>query len=121
MGEIDAKVVESARVRALALLGREEEAIELGKQVRAFFVQIGGEEWTQVKALDRIISKVKRGLSAGNVILQHNFCKFGFNECNPLDNPHCRRIIESGILHSDEHFPLYGIFLLPDAKERKCT
>lgn len=61
MGEIDAKVVESARVRALALLGREEEAIELGKQVRAFFVQIGGEEWTQVKALDRIISKVKKG------------------------------------------------------------
>ncbi len=61
MGEIDAHVVESARVRALALLGREEEAIELGKQVRAFFVQIGGEEWTQVKALDRIISKVKKG------------------------------------------------------------
>lgn len=61
MGKIDAKVVESARVRALALLGREEEAIELGKQVRAFFVQIGGEEWTQVKALDRIISKVKKG------------------------------------------------------------
>lgn len=60
MGEIDAKVVESARVRALALLGREEEAIELGKQMRAFFVQIGGEEWTQVKALDRIISKVKQ-------------------------------------------------------------
>lgn len=62
MGEIDAKVVESARVRALALLGREEEAIELGKQMRAFFVQIGGEEWTQVKALDRIISKVKTGV-----------------------------------------------------------
>ena len=61
----------------------------------------------------------KRGLSAGNVILQHNFCKFGCNECNLLDNPHCRRIMESGILHSDEHFPLYGIFLLPDAKERK--
>lgn len=62
MGEIDAKVVESARVRALALLGREEEAIELAKQLRVFFVQIGGEEWTQVKALDRIISKVKTGV-----------------------------------------------------------
>ena len=61
MGEIDAKVVESARVRALALLGREEEAVELAKQLRVFFVQIGGEEWTQVKALDRIISKVQTG------------------------------------------------------------
>lgn len=61
MGEIDAKVVESARVRALALLGREEEAIELAKQLRVFFVQIGGEEWTQVKALDRIISKIQTG------------------------------------------------------------
>lgn len=51
--------------------------------------------------------------------MQHNFCKFGCNECNLLDNPHCRRIMESGILHSDEHFPLYGIFFAAGRKRKE--
>ena len=61
MGEIDAMVVESARVRALALIGKKEEALELAKRLRAAFVEIGGEDWTQVKALDRIIQRVQDG------------------------------------------------------------
>lgn len=60
-GEIGAKEIEMIRIRALALMGREEEALKLGEQLRAFIIQIGGEEWQMMKRLEAVIDNVKAG------------------------------------------------------------
>ena len=119
-GEVCAKEIEMMQIRVLAQMGREEEALELGEKMRPFIRQVGGDEWGLMKALDRTINNVKTGVYRPKTSYsQDNGCKFGCNECTLLDNTHCRRIMESGILHSDNHFLLYGIFCCRTQKKGK--
>lgn len=52
------------RIRTLAQMGREEEALELGEQIRAFIHQVGGEDGMMMKYLERGINNVKQGFIA---------------------------------------------------------
>lgn len=61
-GEIGAKDIEMMRIRTLAQMGREEEALELGEQIRAFIHQVGGEDGMMMKYLERGINNVKAGV-----------------------------------------------------------
>lgn len=61
-GEIGAKDIEMMRIRTLAQMGREEEALELGEQIRAFIHQVGGEDGMMMKYLERGINNVKTGV-----------------------------------------------------------
>lgn len=61
-GEVCAKEIEMMRIRVLAQMGREEEALELGEKMRPFIRQVGGDEWGLMKALDRTINNVKTGV-----------------------------------------------------------
>ena len=61
-GEVCAKEIEMMRIRVLAQMGREEEALELGEKMRPFIRKVGGDEWGLMKALDRTINNVKTGV-----------------------------------------------------------
>lgn len=61
-GEIGAKDIEMMCIRTLAQMGREEEALELGEQIRAFIHQVGGEDGMMMKYLERGINNVKTGV-----------------------------------------------------------
>ena len=61
-GEIGAKEIEMMRIRTLAQMGCEEEALELGEQIRAFIHQVGGEEGMMMEYLERSINNVKTGV-----------------------------------------------------------